>query len=113
MKWPPMVLYMKIRNQKTDFGLWIPLFLIGPILMVFLLAVLLVILPFVLVALIIAGLAAVLDWQTQWLKKTVRYARWVGYALKSIPAFIRVLCSVPGLEIDIDGKKETVMLTFH
>ena len=113
MKWPPMVLYMKIRSQRTNFGLWIPLFILGPLFMIFLIVVFLIVLPFVLLALFVAGLAVVFDWQTQWLKDSLRYGRWVVYVLKGIPAFVQVLCSLPGLKIDVNGKREQVLITFH
>jgi hypothetical protein len=113
MKWPPMVLYLKIRSQRTNFGLWLPLFILGPLFTIFLIAVFLIILPFVLVALLIAAFAVIFDWQTQWLKDALRYARWVGYVFRGVPAFVRVLCSLPGLKIDINGKREQVLLTFH
>jgi len=113
MKWPPMVLYMKIVHHNGRFGLWIPLFLLGPLFTLFLLAVLLIILPFVLVALLIAGLAVLFEFQTEWLRETTRYARWAGYAVKGTPALVRVLCSLPGLKIDVTGRREQVYLTFH
>ncbi len=113
MKWPPMVLYLKIRSERTNFGLWIPLFLLGPLFMIFLLAIFLIMLPFVILALLVAGLAFILEWQTRWLTETLRYARWVVYIFKSIPAFTRVLCNLPGLKIDVAGRREQVFITFH
>ena len=113
MKWPPMVLYLKIRSERTNFGLWIPLFLLGPLFMIFLLAIFLIMLPFVILALLVAGLAVILEWQTHWLTETLRYARWVYFGFKSIPTLVRVLFNLPGLKIDVAGRREQVLITFH
>jgi hypothetical protein len=42
MNWPPMLIHIKVRNPKTNFGCWFPLFLLFP----FVLAVLIILLPF-------------------------------------------------------------------
>jgi hypothetical protein len=78
---------MKFRfsNGRHRFGLWIPLFLIGPLVLVFLLAIFIILLPFALLALIFT-------WRWEWLN-------WV---VKGIPAIFHVLCSLSGVRVDVD-----------
>jgi len=52
MKWPPYLLKVRFRNPDHAFALWLPLFVIWPIVLLFLLAIFLVLLPFALLALI-------------------------------------------------------------
>jgi|GEM_PF-518227 len=113
MKWPPMVLYLKIRNQRHGFGLWIPLFLIGPLFTLFLLAGLLVVLPFVLIALLLAALAVVFEWQTVWLKKAWKQIRWAIYGIRGFPALVRVLCNLPGTKVDVDTRDSKVYIAIY
>lgn len=113
MRWPPLALYMKFRSEKHGFGLWIPLFIIGPLFMVFLLAVVLVMLPFVLLALLVAGLAVIFEWQTKWWKESLRYARWTVYGLKSLSAIIGLLFSLTGTKVDVETKYNKVFIAVY
>ena len=113
MKWPPLALYMKIRNERHGFGLWIPLFILGPLFLAFLLAVLLLILPFVLVALLVALLAVVFEWQTAWLKSVMKQCRWVVYGLKTLPVLVHVLCSLTGTKVDVNTKYHKVFIAIY
>lgn len=113
MKWPPMVLYMKIRNERHGFWLWLPLFIIGPLFTLFLIALFLIVLPFVLVALLIALLAVVFEWQTEWLRVVRKQMRWMWYAIKGVPAFFGVLCSLKGTRIDVNSKNSRVLISIY
>ena len=95
MNWPPFLLKIVIRNQRHNFALWLPLFLIGPIFLAFLLAVFLIMLPFALLALIFT-------WHPGWLRMAV-----LG------PAYIlRVTCYLRGLTVDVDGRDGRVAIVF-
>ncbi len=95
MKWPPYLLRLRFGNDERDFSLWLPLFLIWPLVLVFLLAAFLVLLPFALLALIFT-------WRWGWLKSLVL----------STPALLRLFGQLPGLEIDVSGKKGGVYIAF-
>jgi hypothetical protein len=96
MKWPPYLLKLRIKNPEHAFGLWLPLFLIWPIVLVFLLAVFVVLLPFAL-------LAILFTWRVDW---------WRPVFL-GIPALLRVFCSLRGLTVDVNGRDGHVELEFY
>jgi hypothetical protein len=87
MKRPPLWMRMKIRNKDTKFGLWLPLFLLIP----FVLVAFIVLLPLVL-------LVAVLFWWRGWHRP----------ALLFIPRLWNVYCSMHGLEVSVQNQRETV-----
>ena len=89
MNRPPLIMRVRIRNTNTKFGLWIPLFLIFPIV-----AVLVIVLaPLALLAALIV--------------LPFGYARTVLCA----PALFSVFCAMRGLEVDIvNGSKDESVL---
>jgi hypothetical protein len=93
MKWPPYVMKLRFHKGNHDFGLWIPLFLIGPVALVFLLVVFAILLPFAL-------LAFMFTWQWDWLS-------WVAIG---IPTILRVAWSLPGVKIDVDAEDVKVSI---
>lgn len=89
MIWPPSLLGFRVRNGKMGFGLWLPLFLIWP--------------PVVLVALAMLPLVFLLSlllWPTGW-GRTVLF---IG------PWFFRMLCAVRGLVIDVKSGTSRVYI---
>jgi hypothetical protein len=95
MKWPPYVLKIRFQNRRHAFALWLPLFLIGPIVLVFLLAIFLILLPFAL-------LAMLFTWQS----------RWWHPMLFGTAALLRLPCYLPGLQVDVEGKDGHVYVAF-
>ncbi len=95
MKWPPYLLKLKFSNPDHALGLWLPLFLIWPMVLVFLLAVFVILLPFALLALIFT-------WRPDWLYTL----------LKSVPAIYRLLSQLPGLLLDLKGNDGRVYIEF-
>ncbi len=95
MKWPPYLLKMKFSNPKHAFGLWLPLFLIWPVVLVFLLAIFIILLPFALLALIFT-------WRSDWLYTL----------LKCVPALYRLLSHLPGLMVDLKGDDGQIYIEF-
>ncbi|MDD5190935.1 MAG: hypothetical protein PHE50_07835, partial [Dehalococcoidales bacterium] len=79
----------------------------------FLIAVFLVVLPFVLIALFVALLAVVFEWQTEWLRIARKQARWVVYSVKSVPAVFRLLCSMTGTKVDVETKFHKVFIEIY
>ena len=77
---PPMIVRVRIRNKDTHFNLWLPLFLILPILFILLLPFL----PFVL-------LGGLLFLPT----------RWGRTALYALPLISLIFLKLRGLKVDI------------
>jgi hypothetical protein len=95
MKWPPYLLKMRFQNRRHAFTWWLPLFLIGPIVLAFLLAIFLVLLPFAL-------LAVLFTWESGWLCSM----------LLGVPALFRLFCHLPGLKVDVGGSEGQVYVEF-
>ena len=96
MNWPPYLMKLRIKNPRHGFALWLPLFLIWPIALAFFLAVFLILLPFAL-------LAMLFTWQAGWWRPV----------LLGTPAVIRLLCSLRGLTIDVEGNGGRVEVIFR
>ena len=89
MIWPPSIMRLRVRNQRHRFGLWIPLFILWP----FVIATILILLPFtILLTLILLPFG------------------WNGRLFKLGPGIMRCLCSLRGLEIDVQQDKEHVLI---
>jgi hypothetical protein len=95
MRWPPYLIKMRFRDSSRAWSLWLPLFLIWPVVLVLALTILLVLLPF-------AFLALVLSWQVEWLQSV----------LLTVPAVYRLVSRVPGLIVDVEGNEGRVYLEF-
>jgi hypothetical protein len=95
MSWPPYLLKIRIENEDNSFPIWLPLFIIGPIVLVLLLAIFLIILPFVL-------LSMLFTWEMDW---------WYPVFL-AWPAFFRLVTHLPGLQIDVGKTDGHVYIVF-
>jgi hypothetical protein len=95
MRWPPYLIKMKVRASAHACSLWLPLFLLWPVVLVLALAILLILLPFALLALI-------LSWQVEWLRSV----------MMSVPALYRLVSRIPGLIVDVEGHEGHVYLEF-
>jgi hypothetical protein len=95
MKRPPYLLKMSIQNHRHNFKIWLPLFLIWPIVLAFLLAIFLVLIPFAL-------LSILFTWQPDWL-------RWV---LRVVPTMLRLFAHLSGLLIDADRSQRHAHIEF-
>ena len=92
MNWPPLFLTFRIRGRRRWFGCWLPLILVW--------------LPALVLALVLSPLALVasaLLWPT-------RFGRSL---LLAGPAFYRVLTALRGLKVDVQGKRESVYISFR
>jgi hypothetical protein len=95
MKWPPYLLKLRFQNNLHSFALWLPLFLIGPIVLVFLLAVFLIILPF-------AVLTILFTWRLGWWQPV----------LLSIPSVFYLLHNLSGLKVDVEDNDGHLYISF-
>ena len=89
--WPPLIMRIRIKNRKHRFGLWLPLFLIWPLLLV----LGIILLPFLLIA-------AVLLWHLWWVRPL----------LFGIPVLFQLLCALRGLKVEIEQNSERVLVHF-
>ena len=96
MRFPPYLMKLHIRNKRHAFAIWLPLFIIGPIFLVLLLALCLIVLPFALLSLLVT-------WRWQW-TRTV---------FVSVPVFIRILCALPGTRVDVEDGNERFAVAFY
>ncbi len=96
MSWPPYLLKIRIKNPNHNFGLWLPLFLVWPIVLACLLAVFVILLPFAL-------LAMLFTFELGWWRPVVL----------GIPAICRVLFNLRGMIVDVDGQDGHVEVEFH
>ena len=92
MIWPPSLLRIRIRNNNIRFSLWLPLFLIWP----------LVLLAMVILSPIII-LCAVLLWPLG-LSKPL---------LLTGPVLFRLFRSMRGLEIAVEKSSDQVLISFR
>jgi hypothetical protein len=49
MNRPPLLMHVKIKNERSDFGLWLPLFLLFPLALV----ILIILSPLILIGILI------------------------------------------------------------
>ena len=92
MMWPPSLLRIELKNKSRDFGLWLPIFLLWP----FIILAAIVITPIVI-------FLAIVFWWSSWGKPM----------LISGPFFFTAFCALRGLEIEIRNKKKHVYLSFR
>jgi hypothetical protein len=96
MNWPPYLLKVRLTNQYHHIGLWLPLFLIWPVVLAFFLAIFLILLPFAL-------LATLFTWGWGWWRPL----------LLGLPALLRVFCSLRGLTIDVQAADRQFQVIFR
>jgi len=92
MMWLPSMLRLRIHNQRQHFGLWLPLFLIWPLVLILGLALW----PQLLIG-------AIIFWKKGWSK----------LLLLGGPAIFRFLCTLRGLKVDVKNPSEQVLIYFR
>jgi hypothetical protein len=90
MKRPPMLMHVKIRGERRGFGLWLPIFLLLPLV----LAVFIIVAPLIVIAIPIF-------WPSGWRKR----------ALHIFGAVFEVFNSVRGLKVDIQGNHHCIYIS--
>ena len=91
MSMPPGLMHLRVHSEEHHFGLWLPLFLAWLILAIFALALAPIFLILILVL-----------WPYGWGK----------FLLLLGPRIFAVLCALGGLKVDINNKKEQVIVSF-
>lgn len=90
MNRPPVLMHMRFHNEDRKFGLWLPLFLLMPLALV----VLIILSPLILIAILVL-------WPSGWGKS----------ALMIIPVAWRLFCSMRGLQVDVQSRRECVYIS--
>jgi hypothetical protein len=86
-----MLMHVKVKNEKSDFGIWLPLFLLFPLALV----VLLVLSPLIFIAiLILLGLGQ---------------ERWVEWGFRCLWVAITSSWALRGLQVDVQGRNNEIV----
>jgi len=85
-------MYLRVHNRNRKISLWVPLFIIFPIMA----ALILIMTPLIL-------MAATVLWFTGWGRPLLM----VG------PVIFSCLCALRGLEIDVKEKQEQILISFR
>ena len=93
MNWPPMLMHVKVKNGRSDFGLWLPLFLLFPLALV----VLIILSPLILIGILVL-----------W---ALGYGRWVAWGFRCAWVAITSSWALRGLKVDVQGCNERVQVT--
>jgi hypothetical protein len=95
MKRPPTLMVVKCRNSNNEsskqVSLWVPLFIIGPLILLILLVLLLLVLPFLF-------LYVLFTWDTRWWK----------YLRHGIPVFFEMMHALLGLKVDVENQQQKI-----
>jgi len=92
MIWPPSVLRLRIYSQQRKFSLWLPLFLVWPVVLV----LGLVLWPLLLIA-------AIILWHWGWGR----------LLLLGGPILFGLLCTLRGLRVEVEQPSEQVLISFR
>jgi threonine/homoserine/homoserine lactone efflux protein len=103
MKRPPVLMRLQIRGKERGFGLWLPVFLLLPV------ALLLVIIlsPLIVTAIVILR-------RRRWLDRLPAIARTsmgILCSVRGVRAAFDVICSMPGLRVDVCNSNERVYVS--
>jgi hypothetical protein len=93
MNWPPMLMHVKIKNKETNFGLWLPLFLLLPLALV----VLIILSPLIIIGILVLC--------------ALGHGRWVVWGFRCLWVAIVSSWALRGLKVDVQGHKGTVQVT--
>ena len=103
MKRPPVLMRLQIRGKERGFGLWLPLFLLLPLLLL----LLIVLSPLIVIAIIILRRRRQLDR----LSPIARASIGMLCSPRGIRAAFDILCSTPGLRVDVSNDNERVHIS--
>ena len=92
MKRPPLLMHLRVRNDEkdTDFGLWLPLFLLLPLALV----VFIILSPLILIAVLVL-------WPSGW----------GAWAVRLLETAYSTLCSIRGLQLDFENHNNRIYIS--
>jgi hypothetical protein len=91
MNFPPLIMRLRILNNKKSIRLWLPIFLLYPFLLVLALVVEILVL-----------VAFLLLWPFGWGKTLILF----------MPYLFRVICALRELEVDVQKRQEMFFVSF-
>lgn len=95
MIFPPSTLRIKIiENHQKKVNLWLPLFILWPIVLLIMIPIMIMALPFLLVAGLVIPLMVI-------------------RIIKLGPALISIFCSMRGLKVDVQSKDSNVYISMN
>jgi hypothetical protein len=103
MKRPPLLIGVQFRGEEGGFPLWLPLFLLPPLA----LALLIALSPLILIAIIVLSLRR----QRREMRHVARTCLGILCSVRGIRAAYDVLCSMPGLRVDVYNRNERVYVS--
>jgi len=103
MKRPPMVMRVQIHGKEGKFPLWLPLFLLLPLALL----LLIILSPLILIAITILRLRG----RGRELSPIVGASLGILCSVRGIKAAFDVLCSMPGLRVDVCNRNERVYVS--
>jgi hypothetical protein len=103
MKRPPMVMRLQIRGKERGFGLWLPLFLLLPLVLLLLIALS----PLIVTVIIVRRRRR----QPDRLSGIARACLGILCSPRRIGAALDALCSMPGLRVDVRNSNERVYVS--
>ncbi len=103
MKRPPLLIRVQIHGQERRFPIWLPLFLLVPLVLV----LLIILSPLILIAIIVLRLTG----RGSELPPVVRASLAILCSVRRIRAAFDVLCSMPGLRVDLCNRNERVYVS--
>ncbi len=95
MNLPPMIMRVKIDQPDRKVNLWLPLFLIFPVVTIIMLVLLIILSPLIL-------LAAIIFWRFGWSRLLIF----------SFPVVIGCVFALRGLKVDVNRGRERVLISF-
>ncbi|MDH4299779.1 MAG: hypothetical protein OEV54_03985 [Dehalococcoidia bacterium] len=101
MKRPPILMRVQIHGEEERFPLWLPLFLLLPLALL----LLIILSPLILVAIIVIRVRG------RQLSPIVGSAFGMLCSVRCIRAAWEVLCSMPGLRVDVRNRNERVYVS--
>jgi hypothetical protein len=93
MNWPPMLMHVKVKNRKSDFGIWLPLFLLLPLALV----AMIILSPFILIAILVLC--------------ALGYGRWVSWGFRCLWVAIVSSWALKGLKVNVQNGDEYVFIS--
>jgi hypothetical protein len=103
MKQPPVLMRVEIRGEERKFRLWLPLFLLVPLVLL----LVIILLPVILVAIVIVRVTG----RRRRLPLIARTSLGLLCSMRGIRAACDVLCAMPGLRVDVCNSKEHVYVS--
>jgi hypothetical protein len=92
MNRPPLLMHVKVKNEKSDFGIWLPLFLLFPLALV----ILLVFSPLILIGILVLLMLG--------------QERWVEWGLRCLWVAIISSWALRGFKVDVEGRQGLVQV---